>query len=127
MKFAVSGLSLGLLALLSGCTTFSNYETVTVQTTSGGAPLTGAQCELTNKKGTWIVVTPGSVSVHLGSEQLAVTCTKDGYKPASVMLNSSVNVGALMIDGAIASTVSGTAWTYPQLTTVTMQPVSVTN
>jgi hypothetical protein len=44
MKFAVSGLSLGLLALLSGCTTFSNYETVTLQTTSGGAPLTGAQC-----------------------------------------------------------------------------------
>jgi hypothetical protein len=116
-------LPLCLLAALSGCTSFSNYETVTVQTTAGAAPVPNAQCSLSNKKGTWLVTTPGSVSVHLGSEQLAVKCAKDGYLPATAMENSSPNFGAIMLDGAIEATVSGSAWTYPQTITIPMQAV----
>jgi hypothetical protein len=105
--------------LLCGCV--DNHESVTVQTTAGAAAVTGAQCTLSNKKGTWIVTTPGSVSVHLGSEQLAVNCIKDGYMPAAQMENSSVNMGAILINGAIQATVSGAAWTYPQMIFVPMQ------
>jgi tetrahydromethanopterin S-methyltransferase subunit D len=123
MKPAAFALSLCLLAGLSACTSFSNYETVTVQTTANAAPVPGAQCALSNRKGTWIVTTPGSVSVHLGSEQLAVKCAKDGYVLATAMENSSPNFAAIMLDGAIPSTVSGSAWTYPQMITVPMQAV----
>jgi len=110
---------------LTGCAVpFSNYESVTVQTTSGGAAIAGAQCALSNQKGTWMIATPGSVSVHEGSEALDVNCTKDGYMPATQQANSSANMGAILLEGAIASTVSGSAWTYPQMIIVPMQPAA---
>ncbi len=123
MKLFIHALSLCLLTGLTGCAVpFSNYETVTVQTTANGANIAGAQCSLSNHKGTWVVTTPGSVSVHLGSEQLGVTCAKDGYATATEMINSSVDVAPILIEGAIASTVSGSAWTYPQMITVPIEP-----
>lgn len=123
MRFrALLALALVPLIGLSGCFAYSNYETVTVQSTSGGAALSGAQCTLTDHSGTWLVTTPGSVSVHLGSEPLVVGCTKQGYQPATIALNSSPNMGAVMLEGPIESTVSGSAWTYPQTISVPMQP-----
>lgn len=122
MRIQTSLLALAACLALTGCVSYSNYETVTVQTTSNGASIAGAQCSLSNKKGTWVVQTPGSVSVHLGSEALAVNCMKDGYQEARADENSSANMGAIMLDGAIESTVSGSAWTYPQMITIPMQP-----
>ena len=123
MKFPASLPLLALSLLLSGCLPINNFETVTLQTTAGTAPISGAECTLNNRKGTWIVTTPGSVSVHLGSEQLGVKCVKDGYMPATQMENSSVDMTGVLIDGAIAATVSGSAWSYPQMITVPMTPL----
>ena len=112
---------LGILPLfLSGCV--DNHESVSVLTTDGSLGLPGAECELRNGNDTWFVTTLGSVSVHLGSEDLGVECPKDGYIPAEAMVKSSVNVGAILLNGAIESTVSGSAWTYPQLITIPMRP-----
>jgi hypothetical protein len=112
-----------LTVFLSGCV--DNYESVSVQALAGGVGLTDAGCLLQNKKGTWFVKTPGSVSVHLGSEDLSVECKKDGYIPAYEMVKSSVNFEAILLNGAIESTVSGSAWTYPQMITIPMQPATV--
>ena len=122
MRIKTSLLAFAACFSLTGCVSYSNYETVTVQTTSNGNAISGAACSLSNQKGTWVVTTPGSVSVHLGSEPLAVNCMKDGYQQALASENSSANMGAIMLDGAIEATVSGSAWTYPQMITVPMQP-----
>jgi hypothetical protein len=121
MKSCILASGLGMLSLLlSGCV--DNYESVSVQTTAGGIELSGAGCMLQNRNGTWFVITPGSVTVHLGSEDLAVECRKDGYIRADEMVKSSVNYEAILLNGAIESTVSGSAWTYPQMIKVPMQP-----
>jgi hypothetical protein len=117
-------LSLGLLTGLTGC--YDNFETVTVQTTAAGAMVAGAQCNLSNKKGQWLVITPGSVSVHLGSEPLDVKCAKDGYEVATQKANSSPNFDAILLDGAAFTTISGSAWIYPQMITVPMQSLPAT-
>lgn len=123
MKACVSIPGLAILSLvLGGCV--DNHESVSVQTTTGYAWLAGAQCQLHNRKGTWFVTTPGSVSVHLGSEDLDVSCAKDGYIPVQEAVKSSVNYEAVLLNGAIESTVSGSAWTYPQMITIPMQPVA---
>jgi hypothetical protein len=87
--------------------------------------ISGALCDLSNKKGDWLVITPGTATVHLGSEQLAVKCTKDGYQPATQMENSSPNMAAIMLNGAVETTISGSAWTYPKKITAPLQAVLV--
>ena len=124
MKARLPVLWAGLPALLlTACV--DNHESVTVQTTAGPTAVPGAECQLENHKGTWLVTTPGSVFVHLGSEDLDVKCTKDGYVPAEDEIKSSVNMEGVLLDGAIQSTVSGAAWLYPQMITVPMQPAPV--
>lgn len=125
MKSCLSLSGLSILSLfLSACV--DNHESVSVQTIAGNSWLPGAQCQLHNRKGTWFVTTPGSVSVHLGSEDLDVKCTKDGFVPANEMVKSSVNYEAVLLNGAIESTVSGSAWTYPQMIAVPMRPAAAT-
>ncbi len=123
MKPTVLALALLPLAGLASCAdSFSSVQPVTVQTTTGDAPLAGAECILSNRKGNWMVITPMTVSVHRGSESLGVNCTKSGYAPANEMVHSTVNMGSVMVAGALYSTVSGSAWDYPQTVVVPMQP-----
>ena len=122
MKPAFLALALLPLAGLAGCADeFSSVQSVTVQTTTGTAPLPGAECFLTNAKGNWMVITPMTVSVHRGSESLGVNCNKQGYAPANEMVHSTVNMGSVLVAGAVYSTVSGSAWNYPQNVIVPMQ------
>jgi len=123
MKPRIFALALLPLAGLAGCANnFSSFQPITVQTTTGDVPLTGAECMLSNKKGNWLVITPMTVSVHRGSESLGVNCTKPGYAPANEMVPSTVNVGSIMVAGALYSTVSGSAWNYPQTVVIPMRP-----
>jgi hypothetical protein len=125
MKPALFALALLPLAGLAGCAdNFSSVQPVTVQTTADNAPLAGAECMLTNAKGNWLVITPMTVSVHRGSESLGVNCTKSGYAPATEMVQSKVNMGSVLVAGAVYSTVSGSAWNYPQNIVVPMQAAS---
>ena len=45
--------------------------------------VTGAMCTLSNSKGSYYVTTPGSVMVRNACDQLAISCTKEGYVPAN--------------------------------------------
>jgi len=125
MKPVILALAILPLAGLAGCADeFSSVQPVSVASTTGGEPLLGAQCFLTNSKGNWLVITPMTVSVHRGSESLGVNCTKPGYLPAHEMVHSTVNMGSVFVAGAIYSTVSGSAWNYPQTVVVPMQPAA---
>jgi len=123
MKRTMLALALLPLAGLAGCAdNFDSFQSVTVQTTAANVPLPGAECFLSNKKGNWLVITPMTVAVHRGSESLGVNCTKPGYAPANEMVHSTVNMASVFVAGAIYSTVSGSAWNYPQTVIVPMQP-----
>ena len=103
----------------------NNFETVAIQTTADGAPVAGAQCSLSNAKGNWTVITPGTTTVHLGSESLGIDCVKQGYAEAKTAAHSSVDAGNILLEGTY-STIDGSAWTYPQTVTVPMQPLPST-
>jgi hypothetical protein len=126
-------LPLCFLAGLSGCADIINGSTekVAVQTTGATGAIDDAQCALDNKKGNWEVTSPGSVTVHRGSEPLDVSCTKNGYMPAREDVASSTSgavYGNILLGGGIGATVdtvSGAAWKYPKVITVPMQQAPV--
>jgi len=122
MRLPPSLLALTCLAL-TACA--NNFETVAIQTTAGGVPVAGAQCSLSNAKGNWTVITPGTTTVHLGSEPLGIDCVKQGYAEAKTAAHSSVDAGNILLEGTY-STIDGSAWTYPQMITVPMQPLPAT-
>jgi hypothetical protein len=123
-RYRLALASCALLALTSCASDFSSYQQITVQTAANNAPLAGAQCFLSNSKGNWMVITPYTTSVHRGSEALSVMCVKPGYASVSEMVHSSVNAGAILVAGAMYSTVSGSAWDYPPTITIPMQPAA---
>lgn len=106
------------LALLSACATLVNgtSQTVTVSTTPPGA-----SCTL-DRMGTRIgavSVTPGSVRIDKSKNDLAVTCTKDGFQTATVAHAPSFggatfgNIIAGGVIGVVVDAASGANYSYP--------------
>ncbi|MGH3543580.1 MAG: hypothetical protein ACRDTO_14655 [Mycobacterium sp.] len=118
------------LALLGGCASIvgGTSQSLSVQTTSDGTALSGAQCDLKNDKGTWFVTTPGTVTVHRSYDALNVKCTHDGYTPVVVTDASSTKgmaFGNILFGGLIGAAIDvsdGAAYVYPALITVPMSP-----
>ena len=83
--------------LSSGCATVTGGTTqdVSVKTQKDSVDVAGADCVLSNSKGTYTVVTPGKVNVHRAKDDLSVKCTKDGEVPAVTSVQSSGRTGAL--------------------------------
>ncbi len=106
------------LALLSACATLVNgtSQTVTVSTTPPGA-----SCTL-DRMGTRIGAissTPGSVRIDKSKNDLAVTCTKDGFQTATVAHAPSFggatfgNIIAGGVIGVVVDAASGANYSYP--------------
>ena len=66
---------------LNGCASITESKNQSMSVTTG--EVTGAMCTLSNSKGSYYVTTPGSVMVRNACDQLAVSCTKEGYVPAN--------------------------------------------
>jgi hypothetical protein len=122
LALAVSLLSTGCASIVSGSNQPLSVETIS---SSGGA-VSGATCRLTNNKGTWFVVSPGSVTVGRSGENLSVTCNKDGHEPGIVSAKSSVKgmaFGNILAGGFIGGAIdagTGAAFDYPSLIQVLM-------
>jgi hypothetical protein len=124
----------GLLALsLQGCASIVSGSTLSLslETKSAtGDEVSGANCKMVNDKGTWFVVTPGSVSVHRSLADLSILCTKDGFQPANNATPSStkgVAFGNILFGGVIGVGVdvaSGAAYDYPTLIPILMTPLA---
>ncbi|HEY7805261.1 MAG TPA: hypothetical protein VIC30_12625 [Orrella sp.] len=73
-----------ILTLLAGCTTPASdtielpKQAVAVETFAGTQPIVGLSCELSNDRGQWTVVTPGTAQVIPSSEDLSITCANEG-------------------------------------------------
>jgi hypothetical protein len=131
-KIAVLSAAVGLSALTTGCASISNggtSEAVSVKTQKGPVEVAGADCVLTNSKGTWKVTTPGTVSVHRASGDMSVKCQKEGEADALATVQSSARKGAIagnllmlgvvgvVVGGGIDAS-TGAAYNYPETITV---------
>ena len=135
MSFAVVdlrrvGLALALsaTALFSGCASIINGTQQSVSVVaklSGGEPVIGAKCRLSNTKGEWFTDTPGSVTVHRSYGALTVDCDhpqSTGTLEAK-STTKAMAFGNIIFGGAIGATIdiaNGSAYDYPQLLVVPM-------
>jgi hypothetical protein len=107
--------------LFSGCAAITTGTTqpLSVTTKQSGVAIVGASCELTNGKGTYYVITPGTVTVSRSFSDMIVVCRKDPLPDANMTVKSSVKgmafgnilVGGLV--GVIVDTSTGAAYDYP--------------
>lgn len=110
-----------LIALCSGCAsiTGSKNQPVSVSAHHNGKPIDGADCVLTNDKGTWYVKSPGSTVIQKSGQDLTITCNKDGIPAGTTTAASSANGGIwgnILFGGIIGYAVdasTGAGFDYP--------------
>jgi hypothetical protein len=118
---------------VSGCASIVNGQSqpLSVITRSRGVDLAGANCKLSNDKGSWFVTTPGSTTVTRSYGELNVSCEKPGSEPTTSTVKSSTKAmafGNILFGGIIGAGVdvaTGAAYDYPTVIEVDMQPVSI--
>lgn len=113
---------------LVGCASIvsGSNQSVSVETRTDAGPVAGANCRLSNNKGTWFVISPGSTTIQRSFEDLAVRCDKDALDPGLASVKSSTKAmafGNILLGGFIGAGVdmsTGAAYDYPSLITVIM-------
>ncbi|CAJ7239498.1 Uncharacterised protein [Burkholderia pseudomallei] len=98
LRIAVLTTSACFAVLSTGCATVTGgtTQTVSMKTEKDTVDVAGADCVLTNSRGTYNVTTPGKVSVHRAKDDLSVKCTKDGEADATTTVKSSHRTGAMV-------------------------------
>jgi len=120
-------------SLLAGCASIvsGTNQVVSVETRENELASPGANCKLTNSKGTYYVTTPGTVTVNRAYGDISVRCDKDGQEPGLATVKSTTKAmafGNILIGGAIGAAVdagSGAAYDYPELILVRMGTNSI--
>lgn len=129
MNIEKSTLAIAITFALSGCAsiTGTSAQNISLQArTADGKELKEAQCELINKRGTYFVTTPGTISISRSNDDLMVTCRKEGYENgrASVVSNTKGSMfGNILFGGGIGAIIdhnNGTAYEYPNFVQVIM-------
>jgi hypothetical protein len=117
------------IVLLSGCAsvTGSTTQNISVQTRSpDGKEVKEAQCDLINKKGTYFLTSPGTISISRSNDDLIVTCRKDGFDNgrAGVVSNTKGSMfGNILLGGGIGAIIdhnNGSAYEYPTFVQIVM-------
>lgn len=132
MKSIAYTATFGVLIAMTGCASIVNGQNqpVSVDTRQKSAAFVGANCKLSNDKGTWFVTTPGSATIHRSAGDLAIRCEKDGHEPGLATFKSTTKgmaFGNILFGGIIGAGVdisTGAAFDYPSLLTVEMGDVA---
>lgn len=118
------------LSLLTGCASISGerMQPVTVKTVHDNVEIAGVGCTLTNDAGSWFVTTPGSVTVHKSTGDLAVDCKKDAFAGNQTLVSKSNGAvwGNIIAGGGIGYIVdrnTGAGFDYPASTTVMLRKI----
>lgn len=127
-------LALALIANLTGCASIvgDKLQPVALETTVDATALNGANCTLENDAGKWYVTTPGTVTIHKSTGDLAVSCVKDSdlVGTAAVVSRSNTAVwGNLVFGGLIGYVVdreTGAGFNYPSTIHVPMRKSGAT-
>lgn len=116
--------------LTTGCATVTGgtTQTVSVKTVKDNADVAGADCVLSNSRGTYKVTTPGKVTVHRAKDDLTASCAMEGQASALTSVKSSNRGGAMAANivmfgiGAVVThgidKATGGAYAYPNDITV---------
>jgi hypothetical protein len=120
------------LLLLQGCASIvsGQNQSIAVQTVSMSGPVSGALCRLSNNKGSWDLVSPGTTTVQRSFEALSVRCEKEGLEPALETFASATKAmafGNVLIGGVIGASIdvsTGAAYDYPGMITITFRGAS---
>ena len=120
--FLTLPLFVGCASVISGAGHPVSFETIDAK----GGHLKGANCDLRNNKGSWVVVTPGTTSVTGSSDDLIVRCEADGHAVGKATVVSSLKpeiFGNILIGGLVGVAIdhaSGSGYSYPQAVKVKM-------
>lgn len=117
--------SFALAALgLSGCATFveGSRQLITVTT----PPTQSATCVLTRPGGRWTVTTPGTVRLGKSVDDIAVHCSRPGFRDVTAIIPSELEgwtLGNLATGGVTAGidAATGAMFAYPGEVQVPMQ------
>lgn len=116
-----------LALLLTACSTITqeNTQVISLTSTYNGKSVE-ADCNLTNDKGTYVAKTPSHVTVHKSSEDLNITCKKEGL-PDGLLTAISRAAGSMWGNiifgggiGAIIDHNNGSGYDYPEILVVKM-------
>jgi hypothetical protein len=114
---------------LAGCASVSggNVQKMYVQAQSqNGAAVTGADCTLTNDKGTWRLTAPGDTSIVRSNKRMEVKCDKSPLPQGVVSVESATRgamYGNIILGGVVGAVIdhnSGAAYEYPEMIKVIM-------
>jgi len=91
-----------------------------------GTPVTGADCALSNDKGTWRIKSPGDTSITRSNKRMEVKCEKSPLPQGVVSVESSTRgamFGNIIIGGVVGAVIdhsSGAGYEYPEVVSVVM-------
>ena len=116
---------------VTGCASISGekLQPVSVQTIQDDKEVAGVTCTLMNDAGTWSVTTPGSVTVHKSTGDLAIDCKKDSNTVGHETLVSKSNGavwGNIIAGGGIGYLVdrsTGAGFNYPDKVTIVLRKI----
>jgi hypothetical protein len=92
----------------------------------GGEELAGVKCTVSNDKGTWTLVTPGSVDVTRSKDDLNVSCEKDGFATVAGVLDSKPEaIATKHFDWVSDADARAIVPAYNPLVTVSMKSTTV--
>lgn len=132
MKTIIAALIL--VTTSTGCAsvTGSKLQPVSVQTIHENKEIAGIGCTLTNDAGKWFVTSPGSVTIHKSTGDLAVDCSKDnnvvGHETVVSKSNGAV-WGNIIAGGGIGYIIdrnTGAGFDYPNSITVMLRKIGET-
>ena len=124
-------LAMASLLAVTGCASIAGekMQPISVQTVQDNKEVAGIGCTLMNDAGKWFVTTPGSVTVHKSTGDLAIDCSKDGNIAGHETLVSKANGaiwGNVIIGGGIGYLVdrhTGAGFNYPDNITVVLRKI----
>lgn len=121
-------IAIATLSLLTGCASIAGerMQPITVKTVHDNVEIAGVGCTLTNDAGSWFVTTPGSISVHKSTGDMAVDCKKDAFAGNQTLVSKSNGAvwGNVLIGGGIGYIVdrnTGAGFDYPASATIMLR------
>lgn len=119
------------LLALTGCASIAGekMQPITIQTVHNSKEIVGVGCTLTNDAGSWFLTTPGSVTVHKSTGDLAIDCKKDEIFGRQTLVSKSNGAvwGNIIAGGGIGYIVdrnTGAGFDYPATTLISMRKIS---
>lgn len=119
------------LLALTGCASIAGekMQPITIQTVHDSKEIVGVGCTLTNDAGSWFLTTPGSVTVHKSTGDLAIDCKKDEIFGRQTLVSKSNGAvwGNIIAGGGIGYIVdrnTGAGFDYPATTLLSMRKIS---